>query len=125
MISHAYNKKSVRYRKKVNTDYCLTRQNPYSPPIFVTLFSGHTIKLENGLYNFDYNSRTVYTILINDTSKGTYENCLQGMSTIFFILSRISDYGSKFSPLFKKINFKIFGTNYRITKEILTGQKII
>ena len=61
----------------------------------ITLFSVQTIKLENGLYNLDYNSRTVYTIFINDTPKDAYENCLQD---IFFICSRI--YGSKFSRFF-------------------------
>ena len=58
----------------------------------ITLFSGHTIKFENGLDNLGYNSRTVYTILKNDTPKDAYENCLQGLSTIF------QSYGSKVSP---------------------------
>ena len=58
----------------------------------ITLFSDHTIKFENGLSNLDYNSKTVYSILINDTPKDAYENCLQGMTAIFFIRSRISEF---------------------------------
>ena len=66
----------------------------------ITLFSGHTIKFKNGLSNLDYNSRTVYTILINDTPKDAYENCLQGMYVSF--AQEFQSYGSKFSRFFKK-----------------------
>ena len=87
----------------------------------ITLFRGHTIKFDNGLSNLNYNSRTLYTILISDTSKDACEVRLQYL----LFSEEFQSYGSKFLPLFKKINFKIFGTTYRITKEILTGQKIV
>ena len=69
--------------------------------------SGHTIKFENGLSNLGYNSRTLYTILISDTSKDAY-NCLQGMSTIFFIHSRISELWIKIFTTFQKNKFLNF-----------------